>query len=70
MLSVRKRQYATKKFCKKQLSDKIRINMREFKKGTILKNGRPITSRKQAIAISYSQIKKMYPKCFKHIQKI
>ena len=38
--------------CRKYLSSKIRTNIRKNKWG-----------RKQAIAISYSQVKKMYPKC-------
>jgi len=44
--------------CKNKLSDKIRVNMREFKKGNF-------KSRKQAIAVSYSQVKKKYPECKK-----
>ena len=55
-----------KKFCQEKLSEKIRINMREFKKGRF-------QSRNQAIAISYSQVAKMYPECakvFKRSRKI
>lgn len=47
------------KECKKRLSNKIRINMKEFKRGRYV-------SRKQAIAVSYSQIKKKYPECKKY----
>jgi len=48
--------------CKKQLSKKIATNIREFKKGKFV-------SRSQAIAVSYSQIKKEYPKCKKWLNK-
>ncbi len=44
--------------CKEFLSNKIAHNIREFKRGKILSNGRKIKSIKQAIAISYSQVKK------------
>lgn len=43
--------------CKDFLSAKIAENMREFKKGKLLSNGRKITNRKQAIAISYSTVR-------------
>ena len=46
----------TKKKCNKFLSKKISKNMKEYKKGR-WKN------RKQALAVSYSQTKKKYPKC-------
>ena len=42
--------------CRKVLSKKIAINMDEFKHGRFV-------SRAQAIAVSYSQVKKHYPKC-------
>ena len=42
--------------CKKELSNKIRENMKEYH------NGRYV-NRKQAIAVSYSQIKRKYPQC-------
>jgi len=42
--------------CRKALSKKIAINMDEFKHGRFV-------SRAQAIAVSYSQVKKHYPKC-------
>jgi len=64
-----KKQYHTKKFCKKALSDKIRINMREFKEGRLMASKHKVKSRKQVLAISYSQIKKMYPRCLKHFSK-
>ena len=44
------------KICSRALSDKIRINMHELKNG-LFKN------RKQAIAVSYNQVHKMYPRC-------
>lgn len=53
------------KKCKKLLHNKIRINTREFKRGSILRNGRRLKSRSQAIAVSFSQVKKINPKCFR-----
>jgi len=44
--------------CQELLSDKISINMGEFKEGK-WKN------RKQALAVSYSQVNNKYPKCEK-----
>ena len=46
----------TQSECKKKLSKKIKINMEELKTGKF-------SSRSQAIAVSYSQIKKKYPDC-------
>jgi len=51
-----------KKGCREMLSDKISINMKEYKKGRY-------SSPKQSIAVSYSQIKKMYPKCSTYLKK-
>ena len=48
--------------CKKELQKKIRINMNEYKSGKY-------KSPKQAIAVSYSQIKKKYPSCKKYFDK-
>ena len=48
--------------CKKELQKKIRINMNEYKSGRY-------KSPKQAIAVSYSQIKKKYPSCKKYFDK-
>ena len=45
-----------KSLCKKRLSDKIRINMKEFKLGKF-------KSRQQALAVSYSQVSKKHPAC-------
>ncbi len=42
--------------CKKRLQDKIKINLHEWKQGLW-------KSQKQAIAVSYSQVKKKYPRC-------
>ncbi len=48
--------------CRKYLSEKIKINMNE------LKNGR-FKNRKQAIAVSYSQVKKDHPACRRFLNK-
>ena len=42
--------------CNKYLQTKIKVNLKEYKKGKY-------KSYKQAIAISYSQTKKKFPKC-------
>lgn len=42
--------------CKKFLQKKIRINMGEYKSGRF-------KSRAQALAVSYSQMRKKFPKC-------
>ena len=42
--------------CKKMLSEKIAININEYKEGKY-------KSRKQAIAVSYSQVRKKSPVC-------
>ena len=55
------KKYKTKAECKKLLSNKIARNIREFKKGKY-------KSRKQAIAVSYSQIKKEYPYCKRYFK--
>ena len=44
-----------KKYCREKLSNKIRINMGEKWK-----------SREQAIAVSYSQVRKKHPECKKY----
>ena len=46
----------TKRSCQTKLKNKIRINMGEYKKGKF-------SSRKQALAVSYSQVKKKSPGC-------
>lgn len=44
--------------CNDFLKKKISINMKKYKSGKLLSNKKRIKNRKQAIAISYSQIKK------------
>jgi hypothetical protein len=55
-----KRKYKSK--CRQRLNDKIKINMKEYKQGLF-------KSRKQAIAVSYSQTRKKYPRCKKSFSK-
>lgn len=45
-----------KRSCQNKLKNKIRINMAEYKKGRF-------SSRKQALAVSYAQVKKKSPGC-------
>jgi hypothetical protein len=45
--------------CREFLRKKIRENMRKYKSGKLMSNGRRIGSRQQAIAISYNQAKKV-----------
>lgn len=52
----RSRKMSTKDKCKKYLQKKIKENLGEYKRGRYV-------SRKQAIAVSYSQAKSKYPKC-------
>ena len=52
----------TKKKCRELLSKKIKLNMIEYKKGKWV-------SRAQAIAVSYRQITKKYPKCKRFFNK-
>ena len=54
-------QPANLKLCKKLLQEKIVLNISEYKKGRYV-------SIKQAIAVSYSQIKKKFPECIKHLE--
>lgn len=51
-----------RKSCKSRVSSKIRINMREYKKGVY-------KSRAQAVAVSYSQVLKKYPHCKKTLAR-
>jgi len=53
-----------KKFCRSKLSNKIKINMNEYKKGN-----KRIKSAIQAIAVAYSQVKKKYPKCSRSLKR-
>jgi hypothetical protein len=55
---------STKQKCRDVLSKKIGINMREYKS-----KSSPIKSPKQAIAVSYSQVKKKYPSCKRFFKK-
>ena len=50
---------STKQFCKNALKQKISINIREKR----------WSSPKQAIAVSYSQVKKWYPRCKKYFER-
>jgi hypothetical protein len=52
----------TKSDCKKKLAKKIKVNMDEYKSGRY-------SSRGQAVAISYSQIKKQYPWCKRYFSR-
>jgi len=58
--SYRKR--LTKVECNKLLREKISINLDEFKEGLY-------KSRQQAIAVSYSQVKKKHPSCGRYFSK-
>jgi hypothetical protein len=48
--------------CKDLLKEKVGINMKEYKEGRY-------KSRQQAIAVAYSQVKKMKPLCEKYLTK-
>ena len=52
----------TKRSCQTKLKNKIRINMAEYKKGRF-------SSRKQALAVSYAQVKKKSPSCKKYFKR-
>jgi hypothetical protein len=60
----RSKRGSLKDFCRSKLSNKIKINMKEYKQGN-----KKIKSAIQAIAIAYSQIKKKYPKCSRSLKK-
>uniref|UniRef100_A0A6C0I506 Uncharacterized protein n=1 Tax=viral metagenome TaxID=1070528 RepID=A0A6C0I506_9ZZZZ len=53
-----------KTICRSLLSNKISINMKEYKSGN-----KKIKSPLQAIAVAYSQIKKKYPECSKSLKR-
>ena len=54
----------SKEKCRKLLSDKIATNIREMNRGKLKTgSGYKVSNRKQAIAMSYSFLKKKYPKC-------
>jgi hypothetical protein len=68
--SKRKGSRKKQSFCSKQVSKKIRINMSEMKKGLLrTSTGYLVTDPRQAIAISYSQVKAKYPKCMADLSK-
>jgi len=53
---------SVKSKCRQWLQDKIKKNMKELKKGRWV-------SRAQAIAVSYSQVKKSHPQCKRSLAK-
>ncbi len=57
-----KRSSLTKSSCQSKLKNKIRINMAEYKKGRF-------SSRKQALAVSYAQVKKKSPGCKRYFKR-
>ena len=57
-----KRSSRGKRSCQTKLKNKIRINMAEYKKGRF-------SSRKQALAVSYAQVKKKSPICKKYFKR-
>ena len=59
-----KKQYrlSKKQSCKNFLKKKISINMKEYKQGRYI-------SPKQAIAVSYSQVRKYKPNCKKYFKR-
>ena len=58
----KKKMSALSRSCKNKLNNKIKINLDEYKKGRY-------SSRAQAVAVSYAQIKKKYPKCRKTLSR-
>lgn len=58
----KKKMSALSRSCKTKLKNKIKINLDEYKKGRYV-------SRAQAVAVSYAQIKKKYPKCRRSLAK-
>ncbi len=57
--SARSRRVSRKNVCRSRLSRKIKINMHEPR----------YKSRKQAIAVSYSQILKKHPQCSRSLSR-
>ena len=51
-----------KRSCQAKLKNKIRINMAEYKKGRF-------SSRQQALAVSYAQVKKKSPGCKRYFKR-
>tara|TARA_Y100000768_G_scaffold373532_1_gene342264 strand:- start:4368 stop:4628 length:261 start_codon:yes stop_codon:yes gene_type:complete len=60
----KRKKYMTKKRCKSYLQQKIRKNISEHMKS----NKKKFKSIKQAIAVSYSQIKRSHKNCKKHFK--
>lgn len=60
--SLKKSSVRTKSACNKLLKKKIRKNMDEYKSGRY-------SSRQQALAVSYSQVKKMSPYCSRYFKR-
>jgi hypothetical protein len=60
--SPRKSFIRTKSACNQALRKKIRLNMDEYKSGRY-------SSRQQALAVSYSQIKKSNPYCRRYFSR-
>jgi hypothetical protein len=52
----------TKSKCKELLQKKVKKNMQEYKKGRYV-------SRQQALAVSYSQVKKASPYCNRYFKR-
>ena len=50
------------KKCREHLQKKIRINMAEYKSGRY-------SSRAQAVAVSYAQVRKKYPSCKRSLSR-
>lgn len=59
---ARRKTRKSKSKCRQRLNDKIKINMKEYKLGLF-------KTRKQAIAVSYSQTLKRYPRCKKSLTR-
>lgn len=60
--SVSKSRIRTKSACNQLLKKKIRKNINEYK-------SRKYSSRKQALAVSYSQVKKASPYCSRYFKR-
>jgi hypothetical protein len=60
--TIKKSNIRTKSACNQLLKKKIRKNMDEYKSGRY-------SSRQQAVAVSYSQVKKMSPYCSRYFKK-
>ena len=63
MKSIRKSKGRRKSLCKERLSEKIKVNMKEWKDGKY-------KTQQQALAVSYAQVKKMFPHCKRYLKLI